>query len=185
MSKKVVLIQFSSRQKGNCKAISEVIREFYREDVVQTYIVDACNMSTCSNCDYECLTPGKTCPNLTQEQSQLYTDICNADITYMIVPNYCGYPCANYFAFNERSVGYFNQDRALMGKYMNAKKRFIVVSNTEGANFENALKQQSKEPEILYLKTGKYGKRSTAGDLMESEDAKADLVTFLISGDPA
>ena len=179
MSKKVVIIQFSSRQKGNCNAISKVISEFYQEDNVRAYTVDACNMPACSNCDYECLTPGKTCPNLMQEQIQLYADVCNADITYMIVPNYCGYPCANYFAYNERSVGYFNLDRALMDKYMSAKKRFIVVSNTEGANFENALAQQSTEPKILYLKTGRYGKRSTAGDLMDSEDAKDDLIAFL------
>ena len=66
-----------------------------------------------------------------------------------------------------------------MSQYMSAKKRFIVVSNTEGLNFENALKQQSTEPKILYLKTGKYGKCSTAGDLMESEDAKDDLIAFL------
>ena len=66
----------------------------------------------------------------------------------MIIPNYCGYPCANYFAYNERSVGYFNLDKVLMDKYMNAKKRFIVVSNTEGTNIENALTQQSAEPKI-------------------------------------
>ena len=179
MSKKVVIIQFSSRQKGNCNAISKVINEFYQKDDVRACAVDACSMPACSNCDYECLTPKKTCPNLTQEQIQLYTDVCNADITYMIVPNYCGYPCASYFAYNERSVGYFNLDRALMSQYMSAKKRFIVVSNTEGLNFENALKQQSTEPKILYLKTVRYGKRSTAGDLMDSEDAKDDLIAFL------
>ena len=39
--------------------------------------------------------------------------------------------------------------------------------------------QQTKEPEIMYLKTNKYGKKSLAGDLMESEAAKADLLVFL------
>ena len=109
--------------------------------------------------------------------------ICSADLVYYIVPNYCGYPCANYFVFNERSVGYFNMDRALMQKYMAVTKRFVVISNTEGPNFANALKQQvAGEPEILYLKTSKYSKRSTAGDLTESEEAQADLLEFLKKG---
>ena len=106
--------------------------------------------------------------------------VCQSDIVYMIVPNYCGYPCANYFAFNERSVGYFNMDRELMKRYISVQKRFIVISNTEGDNFRNALQQQTnEEPVILYLKSGKYRKRSTAGDIMESEEAVADLMTFL------
>ena len=86
-------------------------------------------------------------------------NICQADLAYFIVPNYCGYPCANYFAFNERTVGYFNLKRELMQKYMNVPKRFIMISNTEGSNFANAMKQQvNGEPDILYLKSGKYGK---------------------------
>lgn len=61
---------------------------------------------------------------------------------------------------------------------MNVRKRFIVVSNTEG--FEQAMQQQTKgKPEILYLKTGKYKKQSIAGDLLDSVEARADLDAFL------
>ena len=106
--------------------------------------------------------------------------ILNSDMVYMIVPNYCGYPNANYFAFNERSVGYFNLDRALTGTYMSVPKAFIIVSNTEG--FEAAMRQQTKEePRMLYLKSGKYKKRSTAGDILESEEAQNDLTAFMQS----
>ena len=112
-------------------------------------------------------------------QKAMYDSICNADVVYYIIPNYCGFPCANYYAFNERSVGYFNLDKVLLERFMSVKKRFIIVSNTEGQNFEHAMMQQAKEPEIMYLKTSKYGKKSIAGDLMESEAAKADLLTFL------
>ena len=31
----------------------------------------------------------------------------------------------------------------------------------------------------LYLKTGKYKKRSTAGDILDSQEAVADLTAFL------
>ena len=99
-------------------------------------------------------------------------------LVYFIVPNICGYPCANYFAFNERTVGYFNMDREKMARYMNVPKRFIVISNTEG--FEDAMRQQTDEaPQMLYLKSRKYGKSSIAGDLLESDAAKADLDEFL------
>ena len=69
-----------------------------------------------------------------------------------------------------------------MQKYMEVPKRFIIISNTEGANFENAIRQQAKgELNILYMKTSKYGKRSTAGDIMEADAAQADLDAFLDS----
>lgn len=180
MSKSIVLIRFSSRNLGNCKAITDQIMDYYQTEIVVDFTVDGNTVAPCSNCDYECLAPGKTCPNLDRAQKTIMDAICGADLTYFIVPNYCGYPCANYFAFNERTVGYFNGDRELMKKYMSVPKRFIIVSNTEGASFVNAMKQQvSGEPEMLYLKTGKYKKRSTAGDMMDSEEACADLKAFL------
>lgn len=112
----------------------------------------------------------------------MFDAICVAETVFFIVPNYCGFPCANYFAFNERSVGYFNKDRSLMGKYMSVQKRFIIVSNTQGQNFEAAMMQQvNSEPDILYMKTGKYRKKSIDGDMLDSEEAKADLRGFLES----
>ena len=180
MSKNIVLIQFSSRKEGNCAAISKKITGFYGKEQTTAYTVDANIVQPCSNCDYECLAPEKYCPNLSTEQASIMDAICSADLVYYIIPNYCGYPCANYFVYNEKSVGYFNGDRARMQQYMSVPKRFIIVSNTEGDNFENALRHQTKsDPEILYMKTGKYRKRSTTGDMMESEEAQADLDAFL------
>ena len=179
MSNNIVLIQFSSREAGNCAAIAGCIRQYFTNDMVSDFTVTRDVVAPCGNCDYECLKNDETCPNLTGHQIKLYNAICNADFVYYIIPNYCGYPCANYFAFNERSVGYFNMDRTLMEKYMSVKKAFIVVSNTEGQNFVNALAQQAENPEILYLKSSKYGKRSVTGDLMESQDARHDLLAYL------
>ena len=103
----------------------------------------------------------------------------NSDLVYFIVPNYCGYPCANYFAFNERSVGYFNMDPLRMDRYMSVTKRFIIVSNSED-HFAEAMQQQTNEiPDILYLRSSKYGKQSIAGDIMDSDEAKAVLEAFL------
>ena len=181
MEKSIVLIRFSSRLSGNCSKISSYIAEYYKSDNIAEYVIDSQVLQPCGNCDYECLQPGNRCPNLNENQIEIMDNICNADLVYFIVPNYCGYPSANYFAFNERAVGYYNMDRALMQRYREVPKRFIIVSNTEGQNFTKAMAQQvSAEPEILYLKTGKYQKRSTAGDMMDSEDARQDLMAFLV-----
>ena len=180
MNKKVVILSFSGRNGGNCDQISNFTEQFYIRTNVLSYKIDVENFGPCGGCSCECLTPGAVCPKLTQAQKKIMDDICDSDLVYFIVPNYCGYPCANYFAFNERSVGYFNMDKDLMERYMNVRKRFIIVSNSEGSNFEDAMRQQTNEdPEILYLKTRKYQKQSIAGNLLTSEAAKADLKAFL------
>lgn len=180
MVKNIVLIGFSSRENGNCAAISAHIRAHYATENVRSFIMDPNTVQPCGNCNYQCLAPGANCPNLSTAQTAAMDAVCHADLVYYVIPNFCGYPCANYFAYNEKCVGYFNGDRILMQKYLEIPKRFVIVSNTEGVNFENAVRQQiSAEPEILYLKSGKYGKRSTAGDILESEDARADLEAFL------
>ena len=63
---------------------------------------------------------------------------------------------------------------------MDVQKRFIIVSNTEGATFDSAMRQQvNGDPDVLYLKSRKYQKRSIAGDILDSEAAIADLEAFL------
>ena len=106
--------------------------------------------------------------------------VLDSDVVYLIVPNYCGFPCANFLAFNERSVGYFNLDKSLMQRYMDVRKRFVIVSNSESEVFIKAMEQQANDvSEVLYLKSSKYNKRSIAGDLLESPAAVADLKGFL------
>ena len=126
---------------------------------MRSFRIDHENFASCGECNYECLKQGAVCQNLTHTQLEIMDAVTQADLVYFIVANYCGYPCANYFAFNERSVGYFNMDHALMEKYMAVRKRFIIVSNFE-ENFAEAMQQQAyTEPEIPYLKTRKYQKQ--------------------------
>ena len=179
MDKSIVILSFSGRNGGNCEQISEFIEHFYIRTNVHSFKIDNISASSCGGCNYECLRQDMECPRLTESLRRIMDSVMEADLVYYIVPNYCGYPCANYFAFNERSVGYFNQDRNLMDKYMAVKKRFIIISNTE-SNFAEAMRQQTNDqPDILYLKSRKYQKQSIAGDLMTSEAAKADLQAFL------
>ena len=177
MSKKVTILNFSHRKDGNCGRSADFIADFYNRTNVAVYSV---SIVPCCGCNYECLTPGVVCPNVNDHQKEVMGAVIDSDLVYIIVPNYCGYTNANYFAYNERTVGYFNMDRELMNRYMSVPKRFIVVSNTEGENFANALRQQVEEdPIVFYMKSGKYRKRSTAGDILDSEEAVADLKAFL------
>lgn len=179
MKKTVTILNFSPRRNGNCRQVCDAIANAYPNSNIRSYFI-ACTFTPCGSCNYECLKPGEHCPSLTQSQSEVYDAVLNSDLVYYVVPNFCGMPNAVYYAFNERSVGYFNMDRAVMAKYMAVRKRFILISNTEPSTFMDAMQQQTKDkPEILYLKTSRYGKKSIAGDLMDSEEARADLMAFL------
>lgn len=178
MNKFVTILSFSSRSNGNCAKITRYLSKHYSQANVSQFIIDDSVFTACGKCDYECLKPGMCCPQLTRQQKSVMDMVCGSDLVYFVVPNYCGYPCANYFAFNERSVGYFGMDREKMDRYMNVPKRFIIVSNTEG--FEDAMRQQTNaEADILYMKSKKYQKNSIAGDLLDSDAARADLDAFL------
>lgn len=180
MYNKVIILNFSTRSSGNCANIASAIAGFHGEQSVQVLSV---SMDPCGGCDYECLKQGKSCPKSAPEHIALMNRLLDASMVYFVVPNYCGFPCANYFAFNERSVGFFNGDRSMLKQYLAVPKRFIIVSNTQNDHFADAMAQQvSGEPEILYLKTSRYKKVSIAGDMMESEAAKEDLRKFLSSG---
>lgn len=179
MNNNVVILNFSPRPEGNCGSICALIYTFYENSNICLYNLSSF-FTPCGGCDYECLKPNRSCPSLSQKQAEVYEAICHADLVYYIVPNFCGMPNSLYYAFNERSVGFFNMNRSVMSQYMSAKKRFIIVSNTESNTFTEAMQQQTESiPEILYMKTSSYGKKSIAGDLMDSQEAKADLLMFL------
>lgn len=175
----IVVMNFSPRTSGNCADICRAIQEHYTNTNIRLFNVSE-HVVPCSHCNYECLTPNAVCPQLTDGYTDMMDAIRSSDLAYYVIPNFCGMPNAVYYAFNERSVGYFNMDRAVMDQYMDVCKRFIVVSNSENHTFEEALRQQTgMDPEILYLKTSRYQKKSIAGDMMQSEAAQADLLEFL------
>lgn len=176
----ITILNFSARTNGNCAEIANIIKATYSSTNVCAFLISEV-FEPCNGCDYQCLKPGANCPNITKAQLDLMEQILASDLLYYVIPNYCGVPCANYYAFNERNVGFFNSDRALIEKFASLEKRYIMVSNTEGTAFESVPIQQSRANggKMLYLKTSNYAKSSIAGDLMTSSKAKSDLTTFL------
>ena len=146
------------------------------------YHIISGNYPACSSCDYACLKPGLRCPMQSKYRDEVMKAVMNSDLTYFVIPDFCGGPNGNFYEFNERSVGFFKGNCEKLSKYMAARKKFIIVSNTESDAFKAAMRQKTKdEPDVLYLKTNKYKRVSIAGDLMECYEAKIDLQAFINS----
>lgn len=178
---KTCILSFSSRPNGNCQRIAEEIRQSASG---QFSFFDFSNLKLhpCGSCDYSCFLERERCPYFSDPVASMYDAITNSDQVYMIVPNYCDYPCSNFFLFNERGQCYFQRNPALLGRYLDVKKRFIVVSNTNQSNFVTAFRYhipEGTEPEILFLSARQYGKSSIQGDLMDSAQAREAVACFV------
>ena len=134
---RVCIVSFSSRRNGNCSQIGKLI-----ESVLDhAELIDFSNHSIhpCGECDYQCFTSSQNCPYMNDMECQIVDAVTHSDLTYFIIPNYCDYPCANYFIFNERSQCYFQGHPELLGHYEKVQKRAVVVSNTNEEDFIKAL----------------------------------------------
>lgn len=178
---KITIVNFSGRKDGSCREISRVIAASHPED--ETAVFDFCDikLEPCGRCEYDCFSPEKQCPYQRDGVYDMYDRITQSELAYFILPNYCDYPNANYFIFNERSQCYFQHREQLLDEYLSVKKRFVVVSNTQKQNFITALSYQISEgesPDILFLSAKAYQKSSVAGDLMTSSEAKNAVEMF-------
>lgn len=172
------IISFSSRAGGNCARIAEQIRSFSEGAVLYDFSRFA--IHPCGGCNYECFSSRDKCPHIADMAYELLDAVTHSAITYLILPNYCDYPCANFFIFNERSQCYFQGRPELLDAYEKVPKRIVVVSNTNEGNFRQAMAYHcAAEPDILFLSAKKYGKVSVKGDLLTSADAVADLAAWI------
>lgn len=178
---KITIVNFSSRRDGNCLSIANLIQNQYSNDRVVLYNFKDLKIQGCGKCNYECLKEVNCCP-VYDDINKIYESILNADKAIFIIPNYCDYPCSNFFVFNERSCGFFKQSDELMKEYAQKEKKFIVISNSKTKSFIDILKYQlfDQEPDILFLSAKKFNKKSLDGTLMEDEQAQ-NLVNNFIS----
>lgn len=112
---------------------------------------------------------------------ELLRQISEANTAYFVVPNYCDHPNANFYIFNERSNCWFQNHPQRLEQYLKVRKKFLVVSGMKSDSFLRAFEQHTDDsPEILFLSARRFGSGSSiAGDLMESEEAKAAILAFL------
>lgn len=175
---KTCIISFSSRENGNCAQIGKLIQSVAED--AELFDFSKIELHPCGRCEYQCFSERKQCPYREDMECRLLEAVTQSDLTYFILPNYCDYPCVNYFIFNERSQCCFQGRADLLDSYEKVPKRAVVVSNTNRENFIKALSYQSvKEKDILFLSAKQYGKVSIRGDLLTDERAIKDLLAFI------
>jgi len=180
---KTCIINFSGRKNGNCHDIAKLIeRAKSAGNEVRLYEFCDINVSPCGKCNYECFDKNTNCPYIADGIYSMYDSICSAELAYYVVPNYCDYPCANFFIFNERSQCYFQNRYDLLGRYLQVSKKFIVVSNTEQENFNLAFKYHLTEDmdvDALFLLPKAFDKDSIKGNLVDSAEVKGVVRKFI------
>ncbi|MBQ9459537.1 MAG: hypothetical protein IJU66_06340 [Oscillospiraceae bacterium] len=175
--RKACIVSFSSRDGGNCAQIAGLLQALTQDAVLYDFSRFA--LHACGGCAYECFADRDGCPYIGDMEREIVDAVIHSETAWFVLPNYCDYPPANYFIFNERSQCCFQGRPELLDRYLRVPKRFIVVSNTNCGNFAKALAYQTQgEPEILFLSAKKYGKTSIRGDLLTSEQALADVKAF-------
>ncbi len=177
---RILIVSFSARQDGNCDGVSRMIQEHFDHSCT-VFRFSQQQIHPCGGCRYECFGKDKPCPYIADPEYGLLDAICNHDLTYFVIPNYCDYPCANYFIFIERSQCYFQHKPEQLDRFLNVKKKFIVISNTNQDNFRQILRQNVYcEPEILFLSAKKFDRISIHGDLLTS-DAAAEIEKLILN----
>ena len=179
---KACIVSFSGRENGNCSRIAQEAARILKGEDVALFDLAKERLHPCGRCCCECFADRLACPHIDDVEYALLDALTNCDRAYLIVPNYCDYPGALYFAFNERSLCYFSGHEELLEKYAQVRKRFIVVSGGERTRFVEIFHQQTGDeaPEVLILNAREYGRQSIAGDLMEHEDARAAVKAFVM-----
>ena len=175
---RVCIVSFSSRKNGNCAQIGKLMESVL--DHAELFDFSKHPIHPCGECEYQCFTAAHRCPYMDDMEYRILDAVTHSDLAYFIIPNYCDYPCANYFIFNERSQCYFQGHPELLDRYEKVQKRAVVVSNTNEENFIKALSYQSDtKTEILFLSAKRYGKVSIKGDLLTAPNAIKDIMDFI------
>ena len=174
-----MIISFSSRKNGNCQKVGEFILSV-DDKMKNFYKFSDFQIQPCGNCSYNCFNANKSCPHLSDMEYSMLEQVCCSELVYFIVPNYCDYPCANFFIFNERSNCYFQNHPERLEQYLRVPKKFLVISGSTSHHFKEVFEQHTdKDPNILFLNAKQFDKSSIDGTIMESNCVKALIKDFI------
>ena len=177
----ITIISFSGRPKGNSMGVANVIKECLEGKEVQIVDFSKVSVEPCNHCNCDCFLPNGECP-VQDDVVDIYGKLMQSEEIYFILANYCGYPNAKYFAFNERCVSFFKGNRELQAQYMAKPKKFIAITNSNMDKFTELVSSQitrGTEPKMLFLSSGKFKVNSLAGNLMDVPEAKAMVEEFV------
>lgn len=175
----ITIVNFSASKDANCIKIANHLKDLLNNKEIVIYNFEDFNLLPCGYCDYECIKRNEKC-QINDKLNEIYESISNSEEAIYILPNYCDYPCANFFIFNERGNGYYSNEYGRRKKYLNIKKKFIVISNSCDDNFKKAFSYHvNGEPKILYIGAKKMGSSSLDKNLADNEGVKKLLKQFV------
>lgn len=93
-----VIVSFSSRKGGNFGKIGAYLANMIPDS--QLFSFANFTIRPCGDCGYECFQSREACPHFQDMEYRLMDAITNSMAAIFVVPNYCDYPNANFFAFN-------------------------------------------------------------------------------------
>lgn len=181
MMKTCCILDFSSRPYGNTHRISDFIKNAYQGRYeVQQFAFSKMQIHGCGTCDYECFQNRSSCPHRADDATAMYQAIMKSELTLYIIPNYCDFPCANFFLYNERSQCAFADYEKDYQTWLHIPKKFIVISNTNTDNFRSILQYHTDgDPAILYLRSRDVPCKSLDGNLIDYDVIQHKILAFL------
>ena len=176
----ITILSFSGRPDGNSIRVANTIADAVGKDNTQIIDFSEITVEPCHNCHCDCFLPEGKCP-VEDDVVGIYKKIMESERVFFVLANYCGYPNAKYFAFNERSSAFFLRNHELLAKYLAVPKKFIVISNSNQDKFTELAQYQVPEgstPEMLFLSSRNFNVSSFAGNLMDNREAWSLVTTF-------
>ena len=174
----MLFLNFSSRCTGSCGSIAAFCAQMHGGQVVN---ISEIFTQGCGGCQTECFQKGGACPLPDAPAITALYEAITAQGACFIVPNYCDWPCSNFFRFCERGCGYFGIGTERAERYLAAEKHFIVISNTNRSHFEEIFSEHvvpTKSPHILFLSAAAHHRVSLRGDLAKVEEVRTELRVF-------
>lgn len=151
----------------------------FETEVINIYTY---KIQSCGDCSYECFAGGNC--SIEDDVLKLYSKCLEADKIIFAIPTYCGNLSSAYFRFWERSQAIFKDEMEYENKFLK-KISFIIIGNLSSGG-DMALHEalysftnRSFYPEAILLSSREYNKSSIKGDLIQSNEVKSRLDSFI------
>ena len=114
---KAIALIVSARKHGNCYDFAQFTLNRLKTSGVETEMVNFYDyqITPCQRCNYECIQyvdPQKeidiSCP-IEDDVRLIWEKTWAAEILFLFIPNYGGFPPALWFAFSQRAQGFFRE----------------------------------------------------------------------------
>ena len=97
-----------------------------------------------------------------------------------VIPIYGGLPCSNFFVFNERAQGAFQDEE--FEQLEEIRNKYIIIGNT-GVEITKKIIHENdnhaKEEEFLVISSNEVGERSIKGNMMEYDWYREKINEFV------